>query len=804
MKKLLSILLTAVLLIGTVAVLPVSAANRITKVEITIDAPVDGEKPSYTATFPDGAPYRLSGSSGSEFERNGITWECLEDDYMDPSGGRFAAGKTYKVTIVLVCDDGDSFSSATDAVVNGGEATRAERTADTSVTVSETFTCSDEKEEITSVYIPLSDPVGGEAPSYSITIPEYYGCRVMDYNSAGKYKNGIAWVRKSDGYYLDPDNDVLDYNETYVVYVWLEPKNGSYCFPEDADDIDVDFGWGFGEASVVRLEDGILVVSTDGVKTPREIKDYYVLQGNSNWLDLPYGPDIDKYVLSETGDGKYSITVPDVPVTPEGEYCKFTIVLYKNANEYDRDFFGVGDYAYNVVFCVKSKCDVTVTFDPATEEITVDGSGVARFARGFGSLYACVYGAEDEEPLEDFYEDNSMTEVSKGVYEVVYNTVAPGDYMLFLSSYINGDVSTTTFGTVGEWDEENPTVINTDTAVDCNMFGNLAKFTLTETCDVTIRLDTTGMDWMYMDGAKMSVITSPPTTPKERYKLWLGETRVTEDNKDDILSDGGSASFDPETCTLTLSDPVINGQCTISDNCKIFATGFDLTVKGSYHMTASEGGYGIILKEGDLTLDGDFTFLSSYNAVYVFDGGGLTVSSGSLKAVSEYFYAVYASGNVVIADGVTRLEAQCENGDAISGKTIKLGDELEITSPEGCVIKHHEGCDSDMFYEADGEYRAEHVVIERKQSGETVTYIRGDVDNSGTVNVFDASYILKGTTGTNGYPDYKTMDKSSTDFKRADADGNGTVNVFDAAIVLKHVSGDKSVEKYGIGKTVNE
>ena len=83
-----------------------------------------------------------------------------------------------------------------------------------------------------------------------------------------------------------------------------------------------------------------------------------------------------------------------------------------------------------------------------------------------------------------------------------------------------------------------------------------------------------------------------------------------------------------------------------------------------------------------------------------------------------------------------------------------------------------------------------------------ITYMLGDVDISGKVNVFDASYILKGTTGTKDYPDYKNMDSSSIDFKRADVDGTGSINIFDAAIVLKYATGDKSVEKYGIGNII--
>ena len=45
------------------------------------------------------------------------------------------------------------------------------------------------------------------------------------------------------------------------------------------------------------------------------------------------------------------------------------------------------------------------------------------------------------------------------------------------------------------------------------------------------------------------------------YDLWLGETQVTDDNKHDILGDGGKAKFDPATNTLTLNEPTIPGVC---------------------------------------------------------------------------------------------------------------------------------------------------------------------------------------------------------------------------------------------------
>ena len=82
-------------------------------------------------------------------------------------------------------------------------------------------------------------------------------------------------------------------------------------------------------------------------------------------------------------------------------------------------------------------------------------------------------------------------------------------------------------------------------------------------------------------------------------------------------------------------------------------------------------------------------------------------------------------------------------------------------------------------------------------------YILGDVDGSGKVNVFDASSIMKGITGTRGYPDYAKLDKKSHQYILADADGNGAVNIFDAALILRYASGDASAKDYGIGNKIS-
>ena len=79
----------------------------------------------------------------------------------------------------------------------------------------------------------------------------------------------------------------------------------------------------------------------------------------------------------------------------------------------------------------------------------------------------------------------------------------------------------------------------------------------------------------------------------------------------------------------------------------------------------------------------------------------------------------------------------------------------------------------------------------------------GDADGSGKVNVYDASYVQKGVTGTSGYPDYKKLDDSDLTFRASDVDGSGAVNIFDAALILKYTTGDKTVERYGIGSIID-
>ena len=83
------------------------------------------------------------------------------------------------------------------------------------------------------------------------------------------------------------------------------------------------------------------------------------------------------------------------------------------------------------------------------------------------------------------------------------------------------------------------------------------------------------------------------------------------------------------------------------------------------------------------------------------------------------------------------------------------------------------------------------------ESGVRNYNILGDADGSGTVNIFDSSYIQKGLTGTRDYPDYSAMDKSDVRYLAADADRNGTINIFDAAGIQHFLVGSDTASPIG-------
>ena len=158
------------------------------------------------------------------------------------------------------------------------------------------------------------------------------------------------------------------------------------------------------------------------------------------------------------------------------------------------------------------------------------------------------------------------------------------------------------------------------------------------------------------------------------YPLWVGGVQATSANKDDILSDGGSAKYDPATSTLTLNNADITGSYSIDGsiiyNYNIYAEGIDLTVNGSAKLTTpSDDGRnyyeGLRVrnssgKGGNLTLNADITadcFRECIDA-----SGNIDIIGGKLDLTTRGpSCALSASSSnhavMTISDGIVKAES---------------------------------------------------------------------------------------------------------------------------------------------------
>jgi len=136
--------------------------------------------------------------------------------------------------------------------------------------------------------------------------------------------------------------------------------------------------------------------------------------------------------------------------------------------------------------------------------------------------------------------------------------------------------------------------------------------------------------------AKLALIKNGSAV--KEYNLYLGSVRVTDANKDDILGDGGSAVFDPDTNTLTLDHPGISGK---TENALIKAYSMNLIVTGSAELETEEW-YGIESYGGSLTFhDAQIRCKSSDVAISATDGIVINGSSISAEGGKSGIYSTY-------------------------------------------------------------------------------------------------------------------------------------------------------------------
>ena len=198
-------------------------------------------------------------------------------------------------------------------------------------------------------------------------------------------------------------------------------------------------------------------------------------------------------IMDEQEDGTYIKVYNNVAVAD-----KYQFKVVENRPD-DVQIWRGDDNGNNVTFNVKSVCDVTITFDPATNKITVTGTGVefssvlnVESMRAVGN----GYGNWLNGVVWDFTADeNLMTEVSPKVYEITYTSIEKDDdYQVKFVA--NGSWIDSWGGIYQGSGVESEAVYNGD---------NLSFAVPYRLADVTLRLDLSNYDNTTKTGATFTV-----------------------------------------------------------------------------------------------------------------------------------------------------------------------------------------------------------------------------------------------------------------------------------------------------------
>lgn len=182
--------------------------------------------------------------------------------------------------------------------------------------------------------------------------------------------------------------------------------------------------------------------------------------------------------------------------------------------------------------------------------------------------------------------------------------------------------------------------------------------------------------------------------PVTSYDLWVGSTQVTSENMDNIpgIKGGGTASFDPDTKTLTFSGNVtgVTGtseQLPIGEEpypCMIYSDIKPLTIAGKASFTDTES-LVVIGATENIVIDGDITVKAQKSGSYALGINGDLIVNGTLNVEGDQ-NGINSEGKVTVSGG--NLTATANNGNAIfaNGEFTLNGGKVSAKSNQACTI----------------------------------------------------------------------------------------------------------------------
>ena len=193
----------------------------------------------------------------------------------------------------------------------------------------------------------------------------------------------------------------------------------------------------------------------------------------------------------------------------------------------------------------------------------------------------------------------------------------------------------------------------------------------------------------------------PNQQESETYNLWVAGKQVTKSNQNDVLEDGGSVKFDPDTHTLTLNNAHLTlgedaeegiSSCIDSD-----LTDDMLTITGTASLSDADG----IMTDGPLTLDNATLTLTGNIDGDIGDDAiragrsdeDITIQNSKVtiagtNSEGNFFQYGIRCGNLIVANSTLNVKA---NSSAI------VADELKASGAGTVITAETDSTDEDDY-----------------------------------------------------------------------------------------------------------
>ena len=221
MKKLLSMLLVAIMLLCLMPTTSVFAASVTMVDAVNIELPVAEEKPDFSADLPNWSDaHKITGVEWVEYDEG---WEWEKDMSANDT---FKEGYWYVVYVHFETTSGNKFSETINPHINNetaqisGPAVQANRTK---VSIYKAYQATKATTAISKVDLNVVKPVVGKTPTFAkVDTAQYFSEK---YGTVSNCTNGVTWTNQSNGINITINNPFKE-GAKYKVSYYLTAKAG--------------------------------------------------------------------------------------------------------------------------------------------------------------------------------------------------------------------------------------------------------------------------------------------------------------------------------------------------------------------------------------------------------------------------------------------------------------------------------------------------------------------------------------------------------------------------------------------------